>query len=549
MTATAPTRASATAQTGGRVLTGSGTLARLVLRRDRIRIPVWVGALTLWLVAVAASFPGLYPTAAERQARAQLMANPTARALSGPGYGLGDYTFGAMLANETLGLVAVLVALMSVLLVVRHTRAEEASGRAELIRSGVVGRQASTTAAIAVVAAINLVLGAAVAVGLISLGIDSIDWPGSLLLGASLAAVGLVFTGVGAVTAQLTVHPRAASGTAGLLIGIAYALRAAGDTGGGTLAWLSPIGWAQATRVYVADRWWPLALAVAASAALVAVAIRLSARRDLGAGLRVPRPGRAAASDALATPIGFALRLQRASLIGWAVALFAFGLVYGTLTGDVQSFIEQSQTLQNAIGRIAGAPLIDAFLALVISLLAIVSATYVILAALRMRDEESAGRAEPLLAAAWSRPRWAASHLVIAMAGGALVLLTATLGLGIGAAGVLHDAAVVPRLLASALAYVPALWFVAGLAVALFGLVPRAAALVWVVVAYGLTVQVLGGLLGLPDWTYDLSPFAHIPAVPAQQVTFTPLVVLTALAAALVTVGLTAFRNRDLQSP
>lgn len=549
MTATAPTRASATVPTGGRVLTGTGTLARFVLRRDRIRIPVWVGALTLWLVAVAASFPGLYPTAAERQARAHLMANPTARALSGPGYGLGDYTFGAMLANETLGLVAVFVALMSVLLVVRHTRAEEASGRAELVRSGVVGRQASITAAIAVVAAINLVLGAAVAVGLTSLGIDSIDWPGSLLFGASLAAAGLVFTGVAAVTAQLTVHPRAASGIAGLLIGIAYALRAAGDTGDGTLAWLSPIGWAQATRVYVADRWWPLALAVAASAALVAVAIRLSARRDLGAGLRVPRPGRAAASDALATPVGFALRLQRASLIGWAVALFAFGLVYGTLTGDVRSFIEQSQALQNAIGRIAGASLIDAFLALVISLLAIVSAIYVILAALRMRDEETAGRAEPLLAAAWSRPRWASSHLVIAMAGGPLVLLTATLGLGISAAGVLHDAAVAPRLLASALAYVPALWFVAGLAVALFGLVPRAAALVWVVVAYGLTIQVLGGLLGLPDWTYDLSPFGHIPAVPAQEVTFTPLVVLTALAAALVTVGLTAFRNRDLQSP
>jgi ABC-2 type transport system permease protein len=209
MTATAPTRAGAAAQTGGRVLTGTGTLARFVLRRDRIRIPVWVGALTLWLVAVAASFPGLYPTAAARQARAQLMANPTARALSGPGYGLDDYTFGATLANETLGLVAVLVALMSVLLVVRHTRAEEASGRAELVRSGVVGRQASTTAAIAVVAAINLVLGAAVAVGLTSLGTDSIDRPGSLLFGASLAAVGLVLTGVGAVAAQLTVHPPA----------------------------------------------------------------------------------------------------------------------------------------------------------------------------------------------------------------------------------------------------------------------------------------------------------------------------------------------------
>jgi ABC-2 type transport system permease protein len=69
---------------------------------------------------------------------------------------------------------------MSMLIIGRHTRAEEESGRDELIRSGAVGRLAPLSAAVVVALAANAVLGALVAVSLIAYGLPV---TGSLALG------------------------------------------------------------------------------------------------------------------------------------------------------------------------------------------------------------------------------------------------------------------------------------------------------------------------------------------------------------------------------
>ena len=127
---------------------GTGKLLRFLLRRDRARLPVWILAIGATILGSVASFATTYPSAADRQARAAVVSSGIARLFVGPGYGSEHYTFGAMTANELLPSAAIAVALMSVFLVVRHTRAEEESGRAELIRATAVGRHASLLAAL-----------------------------------------------------------------------------------------------------------------------------------------------------------------------------------------------------------------------------------------------------------------------------------------------------------------------------------------------------------------------------------------------------------------
>ncbi|MDW5329587.1 ABC transporter permease [Plantactinospora sp. KLBMP9567] len=548
-TATATRAPAPTGRAGtGNVLTGTATLVRFNLRRDRVRIPAWLAGITLVQVSAPSTYEGLYPSQADRLNQASVIGdNPAMKAMTGPGHGLDNYSYGAMMSNEYLGFMVIFVALMSVLMVIRHTRAEEETGRAELIRANVVGRYAPMTAALVTVAGANLVLGTLIALGMGSSGVESVDWSGSVVFGAAFTAVGLVFAGIAAVTAQLTQYARAASGMAGALIGVAYALRAIGDVGDSALSWLSPIGWAQASAPYVEDNWWPIGLALAATAALVIAAFTLSGRRDVGAGLRAERTGATTASKALGTPAGFAWRLQRASVVWWTIAMLVAGLAYGSAV-DVMEDYADNQVIQDMMENIGGATITESWLSMIIALLAIVCTIFAVIAGLRPRREETSGRAELVLATGLSRIRWVATHVAIGTVGGLALLTAAGMGLGLGAATAMNDDVFFWRVLGATLAYAPALWVTAGLAITVFGVVPRAIGLAWALLGYAIFIVYFGALLQVPDWMQDLSPYTHIPRMPAEEFTASPLVILTVIAAALVATGLLGFRRRDLQA-
>ncbi|MER5551943.1 ABC transporter permease [Streptomyces sp. NPDC002793] len=549
MTAATTTRVPARSLTHrGGPLAGTRALIGFALRRDRVRLPVWILALFLSTVSTAGSYRTLYADPADRAATASTMASPAGLAMTGPERYLDDYGFGSMTGHQLLGFTAVLVGLMSVLVVTRHTRDEEETNRAELVRSTVVGRHAHLAAALSVAALANLALALLLAIGLGSMGLDD-HGGGSLLYGLSHAAVGLVFAGVAAVTAQITAHTRGASGTAMAVIGVAYVLRAAGDAGGSdALSWLSPIGWVQRTYVYVDDRWWPLLLCLALTVLTAGAGFVLSTRRDVGAGLRAARLGRPSASASLTRPLGFALRLHRSTLAGFGAGLFLMGAMYGSILGDADAMLKDIEPLQEALHATGGTTTAESFASMVMVVLAVVAAVYVVMAALRPRSEESVGRVEALLATGLSRARWAGSHLAVALAGGTLLLLVAGLGMGVAGAASTGDPGLVLKLVGASLAYAPALWVTVGVAAVLFGHLPRAASAAWAVPVYAFVVGYLGELLRFPRWTNTVSPFGHVPRLPAAEMEWTPMVVLTVVATALILFGLEGFRRRDLRT-
>lgn len=526
---------------------GTGTLFRFNLRRDRVRLPVWVLAVAFAAIATAVNIEQLYPDAADRASAAQTMDSPTTLAMVGPGHYLDDYNLGSMFAHQMSGLMAIVVALMNVLAVVRHTRAEEETGRAELVRSAAVGRHAPLTAALGVAVLASLALGALLALLLAALGMDGMGLRGSLLFGAGQALTGVVFAAVAAVTVQFTPHSRAASGLALGVLGLGYALRAAGDVGSGKLSWISPLGWVQRTYPYVDNDWWPLLLSGVVALALGVAGYALSSRRDLGAGLRPPRPGDATASPWLATPLGSALRLHVGLLLGFAAALLLLGLMYGSILGDVHDMLGDVAQMREAMERIGGT-MEESFAAMMLTILAVIAAVYGVMAALRPRTEETAGRAEPLLATALSRDHWMGSHMVVAVFGGTVMLLMT--GLGFGAAGALatSDGSLLWKIVGAALAYAPALWVTVGFTALLFGWLPKAVAVAWIMPIYAFIVRYLGDILKFPDWMDNLSPFGHVPRLPAEDVEWLPLALLTLLAAALIAAGAAGFRRRDLES-
>ncbi len=522
-------------------MTGLGTLLRFALRRERLRIPVYVLLLAALVASTAAQSEQLYPTAASRADYvATVKGNPGLIAMVGPPYavtGVGGDT-----AWQWGAFGAVVAALMSMFIVGRHTRGEEQSGRSELVRASVVGRAAPLTAALGVATLAQLVMGVAVALVMVGAGTPA---AGSIALGASLAGVGILFAGVAAVAVQVSQGTAGAYGLVGAVLGASYAVRAAGDVGDGTLSWLSPVGWGQAMRPYADERWWPLALILAVTAVLVVAAFALLARRDDGAGLLVPRPGPPTASRGLTRPSGLALRLQRGALIGWAVGLFFGGLSIGLTAQDADSILGDSKEVDELFAQAAGS-LVDNYLAVSLLSMALIGTGFAIAAVLRMRGEETSGRLEPLLATALARPRWAAGYVAVAALGTVVVLAASGLGAGIADAATSGDLGRLPLLVGSSVALAPAVWVLIGVAVALFGLAPRLAAAAWGALAACYLAAFLGPLLGLPEWVMDASPYTHVPLLPAASFDAVPLLGLTAVAAALVAVGLVGFRRRNV---
>ncbi|TMK38366.1 MAG: ABC transporter permease, partial [Actinobacteria bacterium] len=236
--------------------TGTGKLVRLILRRDRLLMPLWILFIGVVPISVASSFAALYPTAAAREQFAGISGpNATFVALYGRLYGssLGD------LVTWRCGFVPVVVGLISLLTVIRHTRVEEESGRRELIGSTVVGRNAGLAAALLATFGANLVLACLIALGLMG---QHLPVAGSLALGLEFAAAGWAFAAIGGVAAQLTDGAGPARGIGISVLGAAYLLRVGGDLSGFSsgalrgasgqsggafswLSWLSPIGWVQ----------------------------------------------------------------------------------------------------------------------------------------------------------------------------------------------------------------------------------------------------------------------------------------------------------------
>ena len=529
--------------------TGTTRLIRLAVRRDRFVLAAWVLLLAGLLAMFTAMFADSLSTQADVLRETRFMAgNAGFRMLSlSSGASVGAYAM-----SRTFVTFAVLAAVMSVLCVVRHTRQNEETGRAELIGAGVVGPAASLTAAVVVALGANLVLAPLLGLAMIAGGQPA---AGSFAAGAAVAGVGVAFTGVAAVTSQLSRTARGASGLALAALAVSFLVSGVGNMlgdvdAGGTVAssawpgWLSPIGWGYQLRPFGGDHWWLLALSACFAGLSIAVAGRLAVRRDLGAGVLPERAGREHASVALRGPFGLAWRLQRPAFLGWLVALVGFGLIFGSVS---ESARKMGGSAQEMYQRMYGTgEMLDAWFTTLVVMGGIAVAIYAVQVLLRMREEEARGRLEAVLSGAVSRPRWMMSSVLTALAGGSALLLAyatavaLTAGAAIGdTAGLLHD------LNAAALAELPAVLAVAGAVVAIIALLPRrAVAVSWLLLGAAVLLSPLFDLK-TSQWLLDLSPFTHQKA-PAGEIGMVAVVALLGVAAALTATGLVAFRRRDL---
>lgn len=522
---------------------GTRPLLRASLHHDGRKFAPWIALPTLLSVSSVLFYPIVFPDEQSRAAlAAAISANPALGLIFGPAYDLS--TVDGFTAWRSLALGGFLTALGAIFAVVRATRAQEDSGQAELLASGVMGRNSRLLAGVALSLVGSLLTGGVASVLTILCGGD---WPSTLLLAATFTATGWMFGGLAAVTAQIGSDARTATsmavatlGVLFLLCGFCYSVEAPSWT-----IWVNPIGWMHETRPAAGDHWAPLLLAVGLTVVLVAVAFALQGRRDFGQGTIAPQPG--PARGATRSPLSLARRINRGPFLTWSVAFVALGFVFGYFSTSITDILASESAVQQIFASGAATPedLTSAFITTILSLIGILASVSGVQVMLKVRAEELDDRVEPLMAGAVARPRYFGSNVLVALvyptvfvlvAGTLVATLASGADLGLTFGDVLLQAAVT----------IPASWTVVAVSVAVVGARPAVSLAAWVGVLLSFVLTILGPTFGLDDWVLGISPFWHVPNVAGADPDWSGLGWISLFTLGFTLVGFAGFRHRDL---
>jgi ABC-2 type transport system permease protein len=522
-----------------------GAVARRTLRDSRVRTIAFAYLFAAVAFIQPISYRHTYPTVSDRLSFAHAFgANKAVVLFYGKAFNL--LTVGGYSAWRVGGTLALFAAVFGLLAAVRAMRAEEDTGRAELVLAGVIGRRSQFIAAIGAIAAATLLLWFAAFIGSVAGGLAV---GGSAYLALAVVSPIPVFTGVGAVTSQLAPTRRLALELGGAVIALAFLLRVIADTstGAGWLRWVTPLGWAEELRPFTGAMPLVLLLPVAVSVVLVATAARIYLGRDIGSGVLAARDTAPARLALLSSPTQQALRGERISLLVWLSSVGLFAAVVGVISDSISS-AGISKQLDQTLSKLGSGSVLTPkgymgfsflFFVLVVSLFACSQ----IAAA---RHEEAEQRLETLLALPVGRRRWLGGRLALAVGAAAAISVTAGVLAWAGARSQGVSVSLATMIGAGANCLPPAVLFL-GLAAVAYATVPRAAA----GIAYGLVAvaflwQLFGALLGAPKWLVDVTPFAHVGLVPAQAFDAAGAAVMVALGVVAALGAVWLFERRDL---
>ncbi|BAI61704.1 putative ABC transporter [Methanocella paludicola SANAE] len=524
--------------------TGTVPLVRLIVKRDWLLLAAWAIVMIVLAAIVVASFGKLYPTPEALKEFADSVTGNTGEiALLG---NVLSPTLGGITAWRLIMPAFIIGGLASLLAVIHYTRSEEETGRRELIDSTAIGQYAVLASALIVAFGVNLVIAIMSMLAFLGFGLPA---AGSAALALSIGASGCLMAGVGAIAAQLAQNTGTARGIAGVVLAVAYILRVIGDGANlPLLSWLSFTGWMQQMRPFAGEQWWVLLLFVVSTVVLAVAAFSLHSKRDIDTGLLPQRPGPEHASAWLNSPLTLAWRLQKGMLLGWVAGYALIGLLIGYLANTVAEQLAANPQFMEYLKHLGGnATPADSFFTMGVMILGEITAAYALLATLKIQSEETESHAETVLSGPVGRLQWMAGHLAIALAGTVVVLLTfgicagLTYGLSNGNAGM-----VILRVMAAVLAYVPAIWVIAGLAVALFGALPRFTLAAWAAFVGCLLLELAGELQLVSGVILDISPFTHVSKLLVSDLAILPMAALVVIALAFMAIGLAGFQRRDV---
>jgi ABC-2 type transport system permease protein len=522
------------------------TLVRLMAQRDRVRSVVWIGLLSLFIVATAVGMKDLFPDAEARRTFAMLAeSNPSQLGMLGHVY---SDSIGGLVAWR-VSAFAIFVGLFGIFTMTRHSQALEEGGQLELVLSQPVHRLLPWRMAVVWSLCNVLMLALAFAAVLVWQGFV---WSSAVLFGASFLLDGWVMVALTAVLSHISQRARLVNAVTAIVMVVGYMGNVSANLGNESLRWWSPIVWIQRTQPFAAEAWWPIGVGLVLVAVLLALADLVARRREYGVGLIAPRAGVGHAQPRLLHLWGFWWLAQRNLTLAWWLAVSALAFV---VAGLGQTMAQQTQGSEQltAIMQMLGdtqnmTRAYVAFMHLVIAFAAAAAGVQVIAL---LRHHEHSGLLDPLLAGVRSR-----TEVLVVTGLGALlasggVMVSYALVAGYAHTQIMAEPIMDVRASLAAMAvYFPAVLSMLAVAWVLYAGVPRLFAVIWLWFVANIAVTWFADLLHFPATLTRLVPFFEVPSLLANQtVAYTDVVGVLVVSIGLMGCAWWLWLRRDVGSP
>lgn len=521
-------------------VTGTGRLVLLQVRTMPLALLATLLVIAGTTAAVASGIAELYDSPDQRLVyAATLGSSPMTAAINGRGYDLDLLGGIAMYEIGFFGLL--LLPAMVLLLAIRSTRGQEDLGRGDLITAMRVGRLAPLAAGITV---LTITIAAACALMWLAMVALGYEPAGTARYCSALALFLVGIGGLGFCCAEIGQSARTAYSLAfGGLLAV-YLLRAVIDGNSWDAEWVTTMGWLAAARPYSAQPpVWPYLALGAAAIASPAVALVLRARRDLGAGLIAPRPGRA--NGTLKTPGALIGYLTRSPTLAWGAAAVVWGAAMGLLAEEMRTLVETNPLLAQALAGETDSP--EYILSYItVALVALLASAFGLQAVGRLAAEETAGRLGVVFSTTVGRARFWIRAVAVLTGQALLVLAAGALSYGLVAVAMGAQWSVARTAFEAGAGYAAPVLLTLGLALVSYAASARWVTIGWLVPLWASVVLLLGETLQLPTWARNLSPLEWSGMLPIESVDTATTVVLLVLGAAAVAVAVPRLVSRDL---
>lgn len=517
------------------------------LKRDWKKIIIWVLGLGLFASAFIPAFEeiakgegliGMYET----------LQNPAMISIVGPTpiETASDYTLGAMYAHEMLLFCGLFAMTISILHVIGHTRKEEDLGLTELVRSFQIGRQANSLAVILETVFINILLAFLIGGVMMSFDANTILGNGSFLFGVSIGMAGIIGAVIALVMAQIMPVSSAAIGSSLGIMGLLYIIRAGTDISNVNLSMVNPLGWTYLTYPFTENNLSPIIFALIFSVIMIVIAFALEGGRDMGAGYLPEREGRANAKKSLLSVHGLFIKLNKGIIISWLIAFIILGAAYGAIYGDMQSFLESNEMLQQMFTH-SGVSIEESFtgtiMMVMIGLVTILPITIVN----KLFSEEKNLYLSQIYGTKVKRSQLYWTSILLAIVVAIIGVLLAAGGLGGTAISVMKDGSMdIFDFFTIGYNLLPSVLFFIGLAALALGWISKLGKMIYVYLVYSFLLNYFEGILDLPEWFTKTAPQAWLPKMPMEDFNIKIFIIITVISILLMIIGYYGYNRRDM---